>query len=79
MCFGGNIDGRIEGTYTPTGTLHCNADGLTYFSCVEGASAIPFLSVHQHLTLLIFYIGGLKIVGDMPTETMCLGGSIVGY
>ena len=79
MCLDGNIDGRIEGTCTPTGTLHCNADGLTYFSCVEGASAIPFFSINRHLTLLIFCIGGLKVVGNMPSETMCLGRTIVGY
>ena len=79
MCIGGNIDGRIEGTCTPTGTLHCNADGLTYFSCVEGVSVIPSLSIDRLLNLLILCIGGLKVVGNMPSETMCLGGTIVGY
>lgn len=79
MCLDGIIDGRIEGSCTPTGTLHCNADGLTYFSCVEGASAIPFLGIDRHLTLLIFCIGVLKVVGKITSETMCLSGTIVGY
>ncbi len=79
MCLDGNIDGMIEGTCTPKGTLHCNVDGLTYFSCVEGASSIPFFSISGLLTLLILCIGGSMIVGTMPLETMCLGGTIAGY
>lgn len=79
MCLDGNIDGMIEGTCTPRGTLHCNNDGLTYFSCAEGASSIPFFSFSGLQTLLILCIGGLMIVGNMPSETMCLGGTIAGY
>ena len=79
MCLDGNIDGMIEGTCTPKGTLHCNVDGRTYFSCVEGASSIPFFSISGLLALLILCVGGLIIVGNMPSETMCLGGTIAGY
>ena len=61
------------------GTLHCNVDGTTYFSCVEGASSIPFFSISGLLTLLISCIGGLIIVGNMLSDTMCLGETIVGY
>ena len=79
MCLDGNIDGMIEGTCTPRGTLNCNDDGLTYFHCSEGASSIPFFSFSGLQTLLIVCIGGLMIVGNMPSETICLGGTIVGY
>ena len=78
-CLDGSIDGMIKGTCTPNGTLHCNVDGLTYFSCVEGASSIPFFSISRLLTLLILCVGGSMVVGNMPSDTMCLGGAIAGY
>ena len=79
ICLDGSIDGKINGTCTPNGTLHCNVNGTAYFSCVEGASSLPFFSTSGFLTLLISCIGGLMIVGKVPSETMCLGATIVGY
>ena len=54
MCLDGNIDGRIDGTCTPTGTLHCIADGFTYFSCVEGTSAIHFSASTSDFANLLY-------------------------
>ena len=79
ICLDGSIDGMINGTCTPEGSLHCNIDGTTYFSCVEGASSITFFSINGLLTLLTSCIGGSMIVGNMLSDTMCLGGTIVGY